>query len=162
MCSDRPDSQKTRLVAHQVVSWHVLSCTKIKKTMRPRAFCTALNKHGAGWKGGEQSDVTGAMLLLPLSPTHACSLSHSSHQVKCLERYKGVFGLWWDVNSLHGQRDEGSPPLPSLPSAGLLGTKQQRPSWAAGGRNLAVNEAPFPDHAKSHHCLRAASVQCRG
>lgn len=31
MCSDRPDSQKTRLVVHQVASWHVLSCTKPKK-----------------------------------------------------------------------------------------------------------------------------------
>lgn len=32
MCSDRPDSQKTRLVVHQVASWHVLSCTKPKNT----------------------------------------------------------------------------------------------------------------------------------
>ena len=104
-------------------------------------------------------------MLLPLSPTYTCSLSHSSHQVKRLEQYKGVFRLRWGANSLHGQRGEGlctpALPCPALPSAGVLRTKQQRP-WAAGSRNLAVNEAPFPDYARSHHSLRAADVQrCR-
>lgn len=35
-----------------------------------------------------------------------------------------------------------------------------RAPWAAGGRNLAVNDSPFPDYAKSHHSLLAANVQC--
>lgn len=53
-------------------------------------------------------------MLSPLSPTYACSLSHFSHQVKCLEWYKGVFGLWWGTNFLQGQ-SEGSR-TPALPS----------------------------------------------
>lgn len=120
MCSDRPDSQKTRLVVHQVMRWHVLSCTKIKTNkqtnMRTQRPCTAQNKHRAVWNVGEWCDVTGAsmllLLLLLLLVSH--SLSHSSHQVKHLEPYKGIFRLWWGANSLCGQWGEG-PRSPVLP-----------------------------------------------
>lgn len=99
--------------------------------------------------------MTEASMLLPLSLMYTCSLPHSSHQLKCLERYNGVFRLRQGGKFPVGVAGRGTP---AQPSAGLLCSEQQSPT-AAGSRNLAVNEAPFPDYAESHHSLRAANVQ---
>lgn len=123
--------------------------------MRTQRPCTAQNKHRAEKPGSDmrwQEQVCCYCYLQLVSP----SLPHSSHQVKHLEPYKGIFRLWWGVNSLCGQRGEGSH-TPALPGPTISRGVEY---WvAAGVRNLAVNETPFPDDAESHQSLGAANVQ---
>lgn len=104
MCSDRPDSQKTRLVVHQVASWHVLSCTKPKNTYENLETFHSTEQTELAEKLG--SEVTGQKKVCCYHYLQhmLVSLSHSLRQVKRLGRYKGVVRLCWGADSLHGQQ----------------------------------------------------------